>query len=62
MMLARLGVSNALSTYDIFNLRWVYVHINPSQIEGDVYTISTITAFSFLKIWEKEENNNKTRE
>ena len=50
MILARLGVSNALSTYDIFNLRWVYVHINPSQIEGDVYTISTITAFNFLKI------------
>jgi hypothetical protein len=36
-MLRKLGVLNAFSTYSIFNLRWVYQNVAPSQIEVHLY-------------------------
>lgn len=33
MMLSRLGVLNALLTFDVFNLQWVYLDVTPSEAE-----------------------------
>ena len=36
MMLCKLGVFNAFSTYDIFNLPWVYQDVTPLEVEEDL--------------------------
>lgn len=39
MMFHRLGLLNAFSGYDIFNLQWVYWDGTPLYVEEDLYFV-----------------------
>lgn len=39
MMFGRLGILNAFSAWDIFNLRWDYEDGAPLEVEEDLYMV-----------------------